>query len=279
MDVSDPTLIMGLHGVFHRHPWIDRVLAENDLEDEDVFSLAVTRAEAYGWSSTHLGRGTLDGCRWGHNDAGEDWTEDDRIRQLAWLQVAVEEHLHGQRLPFLPVATVLSDVLHHMGTYRFTGLHTVVPLQLSTDDSLVYLSQAADWVAAAGPGPSAECVITIAARESAGLANKEQDVNALILERSLGRMAIHPGKPSAPAVGLASLLVGEVQTEGMQKAASIYCSLPAWSLDSAIWAAEVTATAVREAGAREPVLLTISQNGDELTQDVERDPALRERRC
>ncbi|MFG3527440.1 hypothetical protein ACGF8B_11900 [Streptomyces sp. NPDC047917] len=268
MDVSDPTLIMGLHGVFHRHPWIDRVLAENDLEDEDVFSLAVTRAEAYGWSSTHLGHGTLDGSRWGHNDAGEDWTEDNHVRQLAWLQVAVEEQLHGQRLPLLPVATVLSDVLHHMGTYTLTGLHTVVPLQLSTDDGLVYLSQAADWVAAAGPGPSADCVISVAARDSAGLATRAQDVNALILERSLGRMAIHPGNPSALAGGLAPLLVGEVQTEGMQNAASIRCSLPAWSLDSAIWAAEVTVASMRDAGVREPALLTISQNGDALTPDV-----------
>ncbi|MFD7496554.1 hypothetical protein ACFV8T_29920 [Streptomyces sp. NPDC059832] len=268
MYASDPTLIMGLHGVFHRHPWIARVLAENDLEDEDVFSLAVARAEAYGWSTTHLGRGPLDGCRWGHNDAGEDWTEDNRVRQLAWMQVAVEEQLHGQRLPLLPVATVLSDVLHHMGTYTLTGLHTVAPLQLSTDDNLVYLSQAADWVATAGPGPSADCVITIAARESADLSNRAQDVNVLILERSFDRLAIHPGKPPAPAGGLAPPLVGEVQTGGMQNAASIHCSLPAWSLDTAIWAAEVTATAVRDAGVAEPVLLTISRNGGGLAQSA-----------
>jgi hypothetical protein len=56
----------------------------------------------------------------GHNDAGEDWTEDNRVRQPAWLQVAVEQQLHGQRLPLLPVATVLGDVLHHMGTYTLT---------------------------------------------------------------------------------------------------------------------------------------------------------------
>lgn len=170
--------------------------------------------------------------------------------------------------PLLPVATVLNDVLRHMGTYMLTGLHTVAPLQLSPDDGSGYLSQAVDWVAAAGPGPSADCAITIAARESAGLSNRAHDVNVLILERSFGRLDIHPGKPAAPGGGLAPSLVGEVQTEGMRHAASIHCSLPAWSLETAIWATEVTATAVRGAGVTEPVLLTISRNGDHLQPNV-----------
>ncbi|MFF8618633.1 hypothetical protein [Streptomyces sp. NPDC015350] len=49
----------------------------------------------------------------------------------------------------------------------------------------------------------------------------------------------------------------------MQNVASIPCFLPLWSLDSAIWAAEVTATALRDIGVTEPVLLTISRNGIE----------------
>ncbi|GAA2298772.1 hypothetical protein OHT20_19915 [Streptomyces caniferus] len=49
----DATLIVGLHGVLDRYPWIDRVSAEFDLE-EDVFGLAVKRASAYAWSSTAL---------------------------------------------------------------------------------------------------------------------------------------------------------------------------------------------------------------------------------
>ncbi|MER5617798.1 hypothetical protein [Streptomyces sp. NPDC002215] len=171
-----------------------------------------------------------------------------------------------QWLPLLPVATVLSDVLHHMGTYMLTGLHTVVPLQLSTDEGLVYLSQAADWVATAGPGPAADCVITIAARESAGLSNRTQDVNVRFLERSYERLAIHPGKPAAPTSGLAPSLVGEVQTEGMQDVASVHSSLPTWSLGSAVWATEITATAVRDIGVTEPVLLTVSRNGDDPAQ-------------
>jgi hypothetical protein len=264
MDPSDPTLIMGLHGVFHRHPWIDRVLAENDLADEDVFSLAVARAEAYGWSSTHLGRAPLDGSRWGHNDAGGDWTGDGRVRQLAWFQVAVEERAQGQRLPLLPMGTVLDDVLHHMGTYTFTGLHAVVPVHLAPDDSLPYLSQAADWVVAAGPGPAADCVITVAARDSAELPNRAHEVQVLALERSFGRLSIIPPGPSGPAGGLALPLVGEVQTEGMRNVVSLHCAMPAWSLDTALWAAEVTVAAVRGAGAAEPALLTVSRTGGDL---------------
>ncbi|MFC9757088.1 hypothetical protein [Streptomyces sp. NPDC056921] len=254
--------------LFRRHPRIERLLAENNLEDEDVFILAAARAEAYGWSSTHLGRGPLDSCRWGHNDAGEDWTEDDRVRQPAWLQVAMEEQLRGQRLPLLLLATVLGDVLHHVGTYTLTVLHMVVPLQLPADGGLVHLSQAADRVTASGPGPAADCVITIAARTSADLTNRAQEVNVPIPERFYGRLVIHPGNPSALAAGPARSLVGEAQTEGTQNAASIHCSSPAWSLDTAIWAAEVTAAAVRDAGAAEPVLLTVSRHGGDVTQNM-----------
>ncbi|MFE7110989.1 hypothetical protein ACFU98_17235 [Streptomyces sp. NPDC057575] len=166
------------------------------------------------------------------------------------------------------MATVLSDVLHHVGTYTLTGLHMVVPLQLPADGSLVHLSQAAGRLATSGPGPATDCVITIAARTSADLSNRAQEVGVLIPERSYGRLVIHPGNPSAPAAGPARSLVGEVQTEGMQNAASIHCSLPTWSLGTAIWGAEVTAAAVRDAGVAEPVLLTVSRHGGDVAQNV-----------
>ncbi|MFD7507509.1 hypothetical protein [Streptomyces sp. NPDC059850] len=38
-ELTDATLIVGLHGVLERHPWFERVSAEDDL-NEDVFSLA-----------------------------------------------------------------------------------------------------------------------------------------------------------------------------------------------------------------------------------------------
>lgn len=70
----DATHIVGLHGVLDRHPWIDRVSTEYDL-DEDASSLAVKRAAAYAWSSTALAAKPADNL-WDHNDADGDWTQD-----------------------------------------------------------------------------------------------------------------------------------------------------------------------------------------------------------
>lgn len=134
----DATLIVGLHGVLDRHPWIDRVRTEFDLE-EDVFSLAVKRASAYAWSSTVLTDKPA-GNLWDHNDADGDWTQDGQVRQLAWLQSSLPRPLHtpgkrqrARRLPVLPVITVLSDALRRVGTVRLTGTHALVPLHRAGD--------------------------------------------------------------------------------------------------------------------------------------------------
>ncbi|MEV6165649.1 hypothetical protein AB0L71_27810 [Streptomyces sp. NPDC052052] len=44
--------------------------------------------------------------------------------------------------------------------------------------------------------------------------------------------------------------------------------MPVWSLDTALWAAEVTAAAVRVVGVTEPVLLTVSRSGGDRAQNV-----------
>ncbi|MFB7209431.1 hypothetical protein [Streptomyces sp. NPDC056255] len=54
----------------------------------------------------------------------------------------------------------------------------------------------------------------------------------------------------------------------MQNAASVHCSLPTWSLDTAIWAAAVAAAAVRDADVAEPVLLTASRHAGDVAQNM-----------
>ncbi|NED90486.1 hypothetical protein G3I76_61710, partial [Streptomyces sp. SID11233] len=106
----DATFIVGVHGVLDKHPWIEQVNAEFDL-DEDVFSLAVQRASAYGWSSTALPGEQAENL-WDHNDADGDWTQDGAVRQLAWLQSSLPRPVdvpgrarRAPRLPVLPIVT------------------------------------------------------------------------------------------------------------------------------------------------------------------------------
>lgn len=53
MTEESPVLTTEIYGVLTQHPWIGQVSADHDL-DEDLFSLAVKRAGAYGWSTTLL---------------------------------------------------------------------------------------------------------------------------------------------------------------------------------------------------------------------------------
>ncbi|MET9292468.1 hypothetical protein [Streptomyces sp. NPDC003077] len=261
-DVQDPTLIMGVHGVLVLHPWIARASAEFDL-DPDVFGLAVQRAEAYGWSSTHLGpAGELDGRRWSHHDAGGDWTQDGRVREVAWLQVGAARGLRGQRLPVLPVATVLGDVLRRVGRFRLTGLHTVAPPHLAPDAAAV-LAGAADWFALADPDGAAGLTVTVSGREADG-ADRAPLVRKHTQESAYGRLALTGILPadvlsSGPLpTGLARPLTGAVQTEGMRPLMAFGCRAREWSPDVAAWTTEVVLDALRATGTTESVLVTVS---------------------
>jgi hypothetical protein len=259
---KDPTLIMGMHGVLERHPWAGRVSAEFDL-DEDVFSLAVKRAEAYGWSSARLGAAAeLEGARWAHNDAGGDWTQDGGVREAGWLQVSVAEGPRGQRLPVLPVATVLGDALRRVGRFRLTGLHTLAPLHLALDATPALIG-AADWFALADPDGAAELTMTVSGGES-GLTGRTGQVREYAERSADGRLTSVEALPAgqeltAPDLpGLALPLTGEVQTEGMRQLMAFRCRVREWSPDVAAWTTEILIDALRATGTTDPVLLTVS---------------------
>ena len=269
---GDPTMIMGLHGVLDPHPWVTRAIAQGDNGDdrndeteggleEDVFSLAVKRAEAYGWSTTTLGPdGELDGARWGHNDAGGDWTVDGRVREAAWLQIAVAEGLRGQRLPVLPVATVLGDILRRVGAFRLTGLHALLPTRLAPGTTTFALVDAADWFAMTDPHPDAptELTVTVAGRGH-GLSALAPRVGDHVRESAFGLTTPVTALPPDHEPGaLAHPLTGQVQTRGMRPAMAFRCRTREWAPDVAAWTAEVFLDALRAAGVTEPVLLTVA---------------------
>ncbi|MEU3713755.1 hypothetical protein [Streptomyces catenulae] len=260
----DAPFVVGLHGVLTRHPWIDRVSADCDL-DEDVFGLAVKRAAAFAWSSTALTDPPADNL-WDHHDADGDWTQDGTVRQLAWLHASLPQPARtpgrkrrARRLPVLPVVTVLADALRRIGTVRLTGTHALVPLHRA-GDARVALAETADWYALADPSGAALLTVTVAAPPSARLAARSAEIVAAARERTHGRMAVEILKPArATTPGLARPLAGQVQAEGLRPALALRCAAPEWSTDVAAWTTEVCADAIRAVtGASGPVLVTVS---------------------
>lgn len=132
-DPVDLTMTAEVYGVPREHAWIGQVSADHDL-DADLFGPAVKRAAAYGWSSTRFSAGAeLGGQRWGHADAGGDWSQDGRVRQLAWLTVYPATDLREQHLPVLPLPRVMVESLGRVGELDFTGLTVRVPMRLAPD--------------------------------------------------------------------------------------------------------------------------------------------------
>ncbi|MFJ3592521.1 hypothetical protein OG693_31525 [Streptomyces sp. NBC_01259] len=268
MSDTDPgaTFIVGLHGVLDRHPWIDRVSAEFDLE-EDVFSLAVKRASAYAWSSTVLTDRPADNL-WDHNDADGDWTQDGQVRQLAWLQSSLPrpsntpgKRQRARRLPLLPVVTVLSDALRRVGTVRLTGTHALVPLHRA-GDARIELAEVADWFALADPSGAAPLTVTVSALPSANLGARAADIRDAALERTYGHLGVEPLKPvTVETPGLAQPLAGVVQAEGLRRALAYRCEAREWSTDVAAWATEVFVDSVRAVtGLSGPITVTVSSD-------------------
>ncbi|MCL7380232.1 hypothetical protein [Streptomyces sp. 35G-GA-8] len=259
-DYLAPTLIVGVHGVLDLEPWIRRAHEDDSLE-EDMYSLVVKRTVAYGLSSFHAGG--PEGERWGHNDAGGDWTQDGKVHQLAWLQVAVSEDLRGQRIPVQPAVTVLRDVLTRLGRFRPTGLHTLAPLQLAPD-ARADLVDAAAWFALADPDPatSVDLTVSVWAPETADLPDRASDLLTEAQERTYDAMTIRPAPPTKATTtaqdGLDLPLAGEVQAEGMRPGPAFHCRVHEWSLDVAAWTTEIFVDALRSTGTRAPALITVS---------------------
>lgn len=258
------TLIVGLHGVLDRHPWIERVSAEFDLE-EDVFSLAVKRASAYAWSSTALTDKPADNL-WDHHEADGDWTQDGQVRQLAWLHSSLPKPVNtpgkkqrARRLPVLPVITVLSDALRRVGTVRLTGAHALVPLHRA-GDARIELAEVADWFALADPSGAASLTVTVSALPSAKLAGRAAEIREAALERTYHHMTVEPLKPAgAMTPGLARPLAGVVQAEGMRRELAFRCEVREWSTDVAAWTTEVFADSIRAVtGLSGLILITVS---------------------
>ncbi|WP_327402472.1 hypothetical protein OG194_21650 [Streptomyces sp. NBC_01288] len=235
-DGVDLPMTAEIYGVLREHPWIGQVSADHDL-DEDLFSLAVKRAAAYGWSSTRLSAGAeLGGQRWGHADAGGDWSQDGRVRQLAWITVYPATDLREQHLPVLPLTRVMVESLGRMGELDFTGLTVRVPVRLAPDTRFDLVGDAA-WFALAAPDARAEAVVSVLGPVD----TVAERVRELVVQRGHG------------------LLHAEVRASAHDRTAAFACGLPEWTPDAAAWLAEVFVDALREVGVRDTVEIAIDR--------------------
>lgn len=263
-------MVVGVHGQLAMHAWMSRAY-EEDTYEEDAFSLTMKRAAAYGWSFTTLGVPVPDG-RWDHNDAGGDWTQDGLTRQLAWFQTDVGGLPRGQqrqRLPVLPMTTVLGDVLHRVGRFGFTGLHTVAPLGWAAEDDRGDLVNAADWLSMTDPDSSATFTVTLSAAGGVPDPDLASGITGPTRERGCGRLTVEPAPgsegtsagPAHPPAGEGFLALPTPAAPGgtrVSTLATFSCTAPEWSPDVAAWATEVFIDALKAAGVDKPVLITVS---------------------
>ncbi|MEU8887066.1 hypothetical protein [Streptomyces sp. NPDC048442] len=250
-DEESPTMTAEVYGVMQLHEWIGEANVRFDL-DEDLFSLVVKRAAAYGWSSTLLQAGReLGGQRWEHADAGGDWAQDGRVRRLAWLTGYPAVDLPSQHLPVLPMTRILVEALHRVGRLEFTGLRIQAPLRLAPDIGFD-LRTAADWFSLARLDSPVCMTAAIAA---------EPDLDAarlceLAVQRGYGRLRMKQAPDVEPALSPMDSL--GPHAAGVGPGVSLECTAPEWSPESAAWIAEVLIDSLRACGLRTSAEITIS---------------------
>ncbi|MFI2431843.1 hypothetical protein [Streptomyces sp. NPDC018693] len=203
-------LVLKVFGRLEMHPWIAADHRAGRLE-EDLFSLVVGRTMAYGWADFGSGLG---GTRWGHNDAGGDWTQDGAVREIAWLQVDCAGAPAGQRLPLTPLGLVLGECLDRLGSHQVEALEASLPVSESVA-ALGDLAYAATWAGLADPAGRVECRVTVDGGVPLDACRA----------RAWGAVEFHQDGPD------------------------LRCVLREWSLSSAIWLLEIITDALREASA------------------------------
>ncbi|SFO07477.1 hypothetical protein SAMN04487980_105511 [Streptomyces sp. cf124] len=266
-----PTVIIGLHGILQRHPWLDRVV-ERDPEssvEEDVLGLVIDRAGAYGWQtvSSWLSEGGQvtahhEPTAWAHEEVGGDWTDDGRVHQLGWVQAGVlgESVLPG--LPVRPIALVLSEALARVGEVTFTGLHALVPLRAGERNTAFHQAELAPWFGLADPDARHEVVVTVSGLPSACALDEDGSVAVCDAVRDMAQDSVTDFSASAAAAGLPPGLELDLDrvlhTQGMREVARFGCRTREWSPDVAVWLLEMVADGLRGAGLSTRLVITVS---------------------
>ncbi|MEU5357175.1 hypothetical protein ACFY9R_03525 [Streptomyces albidoflavus] len=217
-------------GTLRLHPWF----TETGLE-EDFYSLAVKRAQAYGWTTTLHSAGTEpDSIRWHHAEAAQDWSQDGQIRRLAALEIYPVAP-RGQALPILPVTQIVTDCLDRVGKTRLTSYRYQLPVHLAADPG----TDAADgdaWFALSPPAAAVQAEITAELPLSA----QDKIVDSLsggnVLNLGQGHPAPQAGSGHPP----------EYADEPATRPWTWPLRLPEWSPSAVAWATAALCDVLRE---------------------------------
>ncbi|MET7622669.1 hypothetical protein [Streptomyces sp. NPDC005408] len=257
--------LVALHGVLDRYPWAAHITCGDT--GSELYDLAMRRSEAYGWYSTggwtykYEGWGEArivqDPGRWADSLAGGDWTQDGKVRELAWMSAEIPVDVREPRLPVLHVARILSDAVNRIGRVRFTGLHAVLPLQELVGDASDDLEAMRNWFALADPSKSFSVSLTVAAGPTAS--GKEMAVCRAVSER-LGDIAgVEVAAGLLDVSGMADVDGEHGYNKGRERGVMRFaCRAPEWSVDVAVWLVEVVGDALRAAECAEQVVVTAS---------------------
>jgi hypothetical protein len=249
-------MVLGVHGALELAPWLRHAYADGSLE-EDVFSLVVKRATAYGLSS--FDGQSPPGVQWDHHDAGGDWSPDATVREQGWMQIGLPGMGGAQRLPVAALVRVLTDALRRVGRLRFTGLHAVVPMHLATDIR-ADLAAGAGWFALADPGASVMLTVSVSADERLSLPTRASQLADAASLRAHGCLTVEPSPACRNPPGLAPVLTGRAFAPAeWHQEQTFHCQAHEWSADMAAWVLEIFIDALREtAPTAAPAVFTVS---------------------
>jgi len=251
------------------HPWLKDKLrfpspdvSSFSILGEDVFSLIVGRSVLRGLASFHGAEPP--NVRWGHNDAGGDWTPDGALRRLAWFQFAVPDRpLAGRRLPVQPAVSVVAEVLAQVGAVELSAVRVIAPLAAAPDGraDLVAMPR---WFGLADPGSASDVVVAVDAPAESAIGTDDLIRAARSgTDDSVAISAAPPGDADAvqisePPYGQAWLLSPDGSMATRQVLA-FRCAIPTWTMDAASWLVEVFLEALREFAVTAPVAITVAR--------------------
>lgn len=232
------------------HPWLDPPI------DDDVFSLVVKRSIAFGWCSFNRAGHPAAVERWGHNDAGGDWSAPDAIRQIAWAQVAAVE---GLDLPILALITTVTQSLWRVGSIEVTGLHAVIPMRLATDNRSA-LAGAREWFRLADPHAKTHCSVRISAGPTNALVGAGEQIAGRVADMTANGIEVMATNGGQQFGGLRSPLAGETQQRNLVPVLHLDVLMCEWTTDSLAWLVESFVEALRQIGQASRVLIEVSRN-------------------